>query len=99
MGQQAGKKKKRHDRKTKRTRQKNKRGDSKVEPNDSLEIRDKGETSDIPGLSSGIPPIGCTRRREAEQEEERGGKKIAVVLACACDRNPSTFDALRHNQP
>ena len=37
-----------------RARQKNKRGDSKVESNDSPEIRDKGETSDIPGLASGL---------------------------------------------
>ena len=41
------------DRKGNRTRQKNKRGDSKVESNDSPEIPDKGETSDIPGLPSG----------------------------------------------
>ena len=32
---------------------KNKRGDSKVESNDSPEIPDRGETSDIPGLPSG----------------------------------------------
>ena len=37
-----------------RTRQKNKRGDSKVESNDSPEIPDRGETSDIPGLPSGV---------------------------------------------
>ena len=43
---------KRSDRKGKRTRQKNKRGDSKVESNDSPEIPDRGETSDIPGLPS-----------------------------------------------
>ena len=30
------------------SRQKNKRGDSKVESNDSPEIPDRGETSDIP---------------------------------------------------
>ena len=36
-----------------RTRQKNKRGDSKVESNDSPAIPDRGETSDIPGLPSG----------------------------------------------
>ena len=36
-----------------RTRQKNKRGDSKVESNDSPGIPDRGETSDIPGLPSG----------------------------------------------
>ena len=36
-----------------RTRQKNKRGDSKVESNDSPKIPDRGETSDIPGLPSG----------------------------------------------
>ena len=35
------------------TRQKNKRGDSRVESNDSPKITDRGETSDIPGLPSG----------------------------------------------
>ena len=44
---------KRSDRKGNRTMQKNKRGDSKVESNDSTEIPDMGETSDIPGLPSG----------------------------------------------
>ena len=44
---------KRSDRKGNRTRQKNKRGDSKMESNDSPEIPDWGETSDIPGLPSG----------------------------------------------
>ena len=38
------------DRKGNRTRQRNKRGYSKVESNDSPEIPDRGETSDIPGL-------------------------------------------------
>ena len=37
---------------SKMTRLKDKRGDSKVESNDSLEIPDRGETSDIPGLPS-----------------------------------------------
>ena len=41
------------DRKSTRTRQKNKRGDSKVESNDSPEIPDRGETSDIPSFPSG----------------------------------------------
>ena len=38
------------------TRQKNKRGDSKVESNDSPEIPDKGGggTSENPGLPSGV---------------------------------------------
>ena len=36
-----------------RTRQKNKRGDSKVESNDSPKIPDRGETSDFPGLPKG----------------------------------------------
>ena len=40
------------------SRQKNKRGDSKVESNDSPEIRDRGETSDIPGLPWGENDIG-----------------------------------------
>ena len=44
---------KRSDRKGNRTRQKNKRGDSKVESKDSPEIPDRGETSDIPGLPRG----------------------------------------------
>ena len=45
---------KRSDRKDNRTWQKNKRGDSKVESNDSPEIPNGGgETSDIPGLPSG----------------------------------------------
>ena len=52
MGQR---KKKRKDRNSNRTQQKNEKGDSKVESNDSLEIPDTGETSDIPGLPSGIP--------------------------------------------
>ena len=43
---------KRLNKKSKRTRQKNNRGDSKVESNDSPEIPDRGETSDIPGLPS-----------------------------------------------
>ena len=42
-----------------RTRQKNKRGDSKVESNDSPEIPDRGETSDIPGLPSGGDETEC----------------------------------------
>ena len=50
MGQQAEKRK---DRKGNSTRQKNKRLDSKEESNDSPEIPDRWETSDIPGLPSG----------------------------------------------
>ena len=50
MDQQA---EKRSDKKGSRTRQMNKRGDSKVESNGSPEIPDRGETSDIPGLPSG----------------------------------------------
>ena len=37
-----------------RTRQKNKTGDSKVKSNDSPEILDREETSDIAGLPSGV---------------------------------------------
>ena len=50
MDQQAEKK----IRQSSRTRQKKKKGDSKVESNDSPEIPDKGETSDISGLPSGV---------------------------------------------
>ena len=54
--------KKRSDRKGNRTRQKNKRGDSKVESNDSREIPDRGETSDIPGRPSGTTDKGHDNR-------------------------------------
>ena len=37
---------------TNRTRQKNKRGDSKAESNDSPEIPERGKTSNSPGLPS-----------------------------------------------
>ena len=49
MNQQAEK-----DRKGNRTRQKNKRGDRKMESSDSPEIPDRGETSDIPSIPSGV---------------------------------------------
>ena len=54
MDQQAEKKK---DRKSNRTRQKNKKGDSKMKSHDSPEILDRGEgrvgtSSDIPSLPS-----------------------------------------------
>ena len=44
---------KRSDRKGNRTRQKNERGDSKVESNDSPEIPDRGVTLYFPGPPSG----------------------------------------------
>ena len=43
--------------------QKNKRGDSKVESNDSPEIQDRGETSDIPGL-----PLGAARQEDMARD-------------------------------
>ena len=67
---------KRQDRKSNGSRQKNKRGDSKVESNDSLTIPDMemegvGETSDIPGIPSGLRnkeqlglAIGCNQLRQ-----------------------------------
>ena len=65
--------KKRCDKKSIRTRQKNKRGDSKVESNDSPEIPDRGETSDI----SGLLPWG---ERETERERERENKYYVSLL-------------------
>ena len=44
---------KKNNTKSNRTSQKNKRGDCEVESNDSPEIPDRGETSDILGLPSG----------------------------------------------
>ena len=52
--QQNGPAGRKEDRKTTRTRQRNKTGDSKVESNDSPEIPDRGKTSDIPSLPSGV---------------------------------------------
>ena len=43
------------DRKSERTRLKNKRGDKKGESNDSTEISDRRKTSGIPGFPSGPP--------------------------------------------
>ena len=54
---------KRLDRKGNRIKQKNMRGDSKVESNDSPEIPDRGETLDIPGLLS-----GATTKKERRKE-------------------------------
>ena len=62
---------KRSDRKSNRTRQKNKRGDSKVESNDSPEIPDRGETSDIPSLPSGVLHRTETKQQKEEEEEEK----------------------------
>ena len=59
MDQQAEEKK---DRKSNRSRQKNKRGDSKVESNDSSEIPDRGKTSDIPDLPSGAALVKLSLR-------------------------------------
>ena len=57
MDEQAEKKKrKKKNRKSNRTPQKNKREDSKVEPNDSHEIPDSGETSHP------RPPFGGQQR-------------------------------------
>jgi len=53
------------DRKSRRTREKKKRGDRKREWNDSLESPDRGkELSDIPGLPSGTEQIKCTEPLE-----------------------------------
>ena len=70
MDQQAEK-----DRKSNRTRQKNKRGESKVESNDSPEIPDRGESSDIPGLPSGGGEEGRERRGKRERERRREGER------------------------
>ena len=64
-------------RKSNRTWQKNKRGDSKVEPNDSPEIPDRGETSDIPGLPSGpgLKETFIKRYNKAEIRPEEQSQK------------------------
>ena len=78
MDQQAEK-----DRKSNRTRQKNKRGEaSKVEWNDSPEIPDRAETSDLPSL-----PLGSPRQYEAQ---------LASVLGRTIFFN---VNAVSHDQP
>ena len=62
----AGRKKK--VKKSNRTRHKNKIGDSKVESNDSPEIPERGETSDIPGLPSGSTLERQSMCRESKTE-------------------------------
>ena len=83
MDQQAEK-----DRKSNRTRQKNKKGDSKVESNDSPEIPDRGETSDIPCFPSGA----AWEREDLEYQfwlpgynakvTEASKDKLCVVIRC-----------------
>ena len=60
MGQEGKKKKKRQGRKSNGSKQKNETGDSKVESNDSPEIPDRRETSDIHSR----PPFGAMGRLE-----------------------------------
>ena len=67
--QKKGPGRKRSDRKGTRTRQKNKRGDSKVESNDSPEIPDRGETSDIPGLPSGMMMMMMMTERKKKKKK------------------------------
>ena len=63
-GEWASMQKKKKGRKSNRTRQKNMRGDSKMESNDSPEIRDREETSSIPGLLSGGRPLSKRPERK-----------------------------------
>ena len=70
---------KRSDRKGNRTRQKNKRGDSKVKSNDSPEIPDKGETSDIPGLPSGV--VSKKQSLKDKQTLSKKNKKTTTELS------------------
>ena len=63
--------KKIQDRKSNRGRQKNKRGDSKVESNDSPKVWDRTETSDIPAQESWMGPHiwDCPERSVFEQHQ------------------------------
>ena len=76
--------------KSNRTRQKNKRGDSKVESNDSPEIPDRGETSDIPGLPSGAWLMECSVIWVSVKTEE--GRFVVVGFSLKDhDQIPSTI--------
>ena len=61
-----------------RTRQKNKRGDSKVESNDSPEIPDRGETSDIPGHPS-RGGGGWKELRDSNTNDVLGVKRSCII--------------------
>ena len=78
--QQAEKKK----RQSNRTRQKNKRGDSKVESNESPEIPYRGETSDIPGLPSGAM-YNIKREKQFTQLVSEAGRRKPEVTSPAAD--------------
>ena len=73
---------KRSDRKENRTRQKNKRGNSKLESHDSPEIPDRGETLDIPSVqvesndSPEIPDRGETSDIPSLQVESNDSPEI-----------------------
>ena len=77
-GEWTSRQKKRYNKKSNRTQQKNKTGESKAESNDSPEVPDGGETSDIPGLPSGLvkkqcPPaqVHCTKTRTRSQDHQQ----------------------------
>ena len=79
------------DRKSKRTRQKNKRGDRKGESNDSPEIPDRGETSDIPWPPFGVDGGGGGAEDNSLREQDNGLKKEKIckqpfiaVTECIC---------------
>ena len=79
MSQQTYKKK---DRKSNRTWQKNERGDSKVKSNDSPEISDRRETSDILSLPSkkGGGRIRLTIKRRTFRTRGRRCKYGVLLL-------------------
>ena len=85
------------DTKGNRTRQKNKRGDSKVESNDSPEIPDRGETSDIPGLPSGVQD-----NKKSDKSYCRLRKSTCFVLAsfalCLCERKKNQLWSSRRRE-
>ena len=60
------------DRKSNRTMQKNTRGDRKRKSNDSPEIQDRWETSDIPGL----PSVHRYRPKQKQKGRERNTVKL-----------------------
>ena len=81
-------------RKSKGSRQKNKRGDSRVESNDSPEIPDGGgETSDMPGL----PSREGVKERRVRTVRGRGGWRLKNTMRCIINRqygsvNPGSGD-------
>ena len=83
------------DRKSNRTLLKKKRGDSRVESNDSPEIPGRGKTSDIPDL----PPKGSARgRTPVDSKTWKNSQLVDQMFGVRCSGWPLTDNLTRSSQ-